>query len=58
LWDSLINSESFINLTNGLSSVVDMFTSLTKAVGGGGGALSLLGAGLTKIYSKELVRGI
>ena len=58
LWDSLINSESFINLTNGLSSVVDMFTSLTKAVGGGGGALSLLGAGLTKIYSKELVKGI
>ncbi len=58
LWDSLINSDSFIGLTNGLTSIVDMITTISKSLGGGGGVLSLLGAGLTKIYSKELVKGI
>ena len=58
VWDSLINSQSFITFTDMLSNIVDMFNSITKALGGGGGVLSLLGVGLTKIFSKDLVRGI
>jgi hypothetical protein len=58
VWDSLINSQSFITFTDMLSNIVDMFNSITKALGGGGGVLSLLGVGLTKIFSKDLVKGI
>ena len=58
LWDNLINSDSFITLIDGLSGIVDMITTITKSLGGGGGVLSMLSAGLMKVYSKDIARGI
>jgi hypothetical protein len=51
LWDSLINSESFTTILDGMASFVSMLESLVDGIGGAGGVLTTFGGILTRVFN-------
>jgi hypothetical protein len=58
LFDSLINDEFFIDLTNSLEKVITLFGEFVDSVGGLPGILSIVASLMTRIFSKQLATSI
>ena len=55
IYDSLLNDEFFIDLTNGFAKVLDSVETLSKTLGGLPGILTIVGVAFNKIFSKQLI---
>ena len=58
LWDNLINSDSFITILDGLSSVIELIDQMVSGFGGAGGVLLSFGGILTKVFNKQITQGL
>ena len=58
LWDNLINSDSFISILDGFSTLIDMLDSLINGMGGAGGVLSSFGGLLLSTFSPQITKNI
>ena len=58
LWDNLINSDGFITILNGLSSIVNVLDGMVSGLGGAGGALLTFGGILTKVFNSQITSTI
>lgn len=58
LWDSLINDDFFITLTNGFASLVEGVDKLVNAFGGLQSIIPLIGVLFTKIFKEKVATGI
>ena len=58
LWDSFINSDSFISALDGLSTIINSMDNLVSGLGGGGSALAAFGGILGKVFKPQLTKSI
>jgi hypothetical protein len=58
LWDSFINSDSFITALDGFSKIIGAMDTLISSMGGGGSALAAFGGILTKVFKPQLTKTI
>lgn len=54
VYDSIINDDFFIKITNGLSEVVDFFSDVIDGIGGAKGALTGLGTIFTRVFQSQI----
>ena len=54
LWDTCINSDSFIGALDMITSIVDGMDNFIQSIGGGGSALAALGGILTKVFTPQI----
>ena len=54
IYDSILNDEFIIKLTNGFSKFLDIIADTVDAMGGMRGVLSMIGALVTKIFGREI----
>ena len=57
LYDSLIDDEFFIDLTDGFASLIDGVGTFVKSIGGLSGVLTTLGFIVTKVFSQQMAQG-
>ena len=58
LYMELFDAETIKDMVDMLTSVMEKVESFVKAIGGGGNALSALGAIATRVFSKQIAQGI
>jgi hypothetical protein len=58
IYDSLLNDEFFIDLTDGFAKVLGGVETLSKTLGGLPGILTIVGVAFNKIFSKQLISGV
>ena len=58
LYDSLLDEDSIIAVTDALTNVVNLLTNLVDALGGGANTLLTFGSIATRVFSKNLAQGI
>ena len=58
LWDSLINSDSFISILDGFSGLINLAEGLVDSLGGAGGTLAAFGGILTQIFKPQIAKTI
>jgi hypothetical protein len=58
LWDSLINSDSFTTILDGMASFVGMLEKMVDSVGGAGGVLASFGGILTRVFSSQITNNV
>ena len=58
LYDSLLDPKGLNPLIDGLTGIVDLFGNFIDSIGGGAGALLLLGTLGTKVFNQQLSSGI
>ena len=58
LYMELFDVETIKDMVDMLTSVMEKIESFVKAIGGGGNALSALGAIATRVFSKQIAQGI
>lgn len=58
LMDALIDNKVINGLIDGITSVISLFNNFIDSIGGGGNALILFGAALTRIFNTQISRGI
>ena len=58
LYDSLLDEDSIIAVTDALTNVVNLLTNLVDALGGGANTLLAFGSIATRVFSKNLAQGI
>lgn len=58
LWDSFINSDSFITALDGFSKIISAMDTLISSMGGGGSALAAFGGILTRVFKPQLTKTI
>ena len=58
LYDSLFDSESFKDLIDVITGLVDGLGDFVDAIGGGGNALLMLGTIATKVFDKQIAQGL
>ena len=58
IYDSLLNDEFFIDLTNGFAKVLGGVETLSKTLGGLPGILTIVGVAFNRIFNKQLISGI
>jgi hypothetical protein len=55
---ALFNQDDFGVIIEGLTDIVNLFTEMTEAIGGGGAALTAFGAIATNVFSNNIGRSI
>ena len=58
IYDSLLNDEFFIDITNGFADFLSGIERVIDALGGMDGVLLLLGSVITKVFSEQLSQGL
>lgn len=58
LYDSLFETDSFNDVIDGVTKLIEMFSNFADAIGGGGNALLALGAIGTQVFSKQIASGL
>ena len=58
LYDSLFETDSFNDVIDGVTKLVEMLSNFADAIGGGGNALLALGAIGTQVFSKQIAGGL
>lgn len=58
LYDSLLDEDSIIAVTDALTNVVNLLTNLVDALGGGANTLLAFGSIATRVFSKNLAQSI
>jgi hypothetical protein len=58
LWDSLINSDSFITILDGFSSIINLVEKMVDGLGGAGGTLAMFGGILTKVFTPQIAQSV
>ena len=58
LYDSLLDSDSFKNMADGLSSVIDIAADFVDTLGGGGKVIETLGAIALRVFSAQITKRI
>lgn len=58
LFDSLINTDSFKNLLDIFTKLINVLSTFVDSIGGGGTALAYLGSILTKVFNKQIAGSI
>jgi len=58
VWDSLINSDSFITVLDGISGLIGMLDTMVESFGGAGGTIALFGGLLGKAFTPQITKTI
>ena len=58
IFTNAMNTDSFYNMIDAVTQLVQLFGDLTEAIGGGGSALTAFGAILTRVMSNNISRGM
>lgn len=58
LYDSAWDSDIFKTIIDGLTGVVNLFSSLVDGIGGGANALLYFGSVATKVFNKQIAKGL
>ena len=58
IFTNAMNTDSFYEMIDAVTQLVQLFGDLTEAIGGGGSALTAFGAILTKVMSNNISRGL
>lgn len=58
IFTNAMNTDSFYEMIDAVTQLVQLFGDLTEAIGGGGSALTAFGAILTKVMSNNISRGM
>jgi hypothetical protein len=58
LWDSLIQSDSFTSILDGLTTFVGMLESMVDGIGGAGGVLTTFGGILTRVFNTQITSNV
>jgi hypothetical protein len=58
LWDSLINSDSFTTILDGMASFVGMLEKMVDGIGGAGGVLTTFGGILTRVFNTQITNNV
>ena len=58
LYDSLLDEETIIAVTDKITKVVEKMTSFVDAIGGGGNTLLTFGSIATRVFSKNIAQGL
>jgi hypothetical protein len=58
LRDSLINSDSFTTILDGMASFVGMLEKMVDSVGGAGGVIASFGGILTRVFSSQITNNV
>ena len=56
VYNAMVDKDSIIGVTDGLTSIVKLIAQFTESVGGGIGVLNILGTTFTKVFSTQIAR--